>query len=68
MIAALLMYVCASTTLDSCDVFVEHTWEGPMAATECDDYLRRIRNKVPLLYRQRGEYVLYVCDVQPVGE
>lgn len=68
MIAALLMYVCASTVLDSCEVFVDRTWEGPAAASECEDYLRRTRNKVPLLYRQRGEHVLYVCDVQSVGE
>ena len=68
MIAALLMYVCASTVLDSCEVFVDRTWEGPAAAAECEDYLRRTRNKVPLLYRQRGDHVLYVCDVQSVGE
>jgi hypothetical protein len=68
MIAALLLYVCASSLLDNCEVYVEHTWEGPTASVECNEWLRTNRNRVPLLYRQRGEHVFYVCDTQSAGE
>lgn len=68
MISAVLVYLCTTTALDDCQVYLHRSWEGSAAPVECQLYLDNNETALPGLFQWPADLLAAQCESEPVGE